>query len=288
MRYINFKAVVALLAFGLFQARATNITINDYNAGNGFGGGPTGVGLEDNETEPGTIHSQVWDMEAFVIANSTTFHGGAGATSLFLVGGYDINNGVTSGGYNYKSGDLFIKLGSPAGFLPTNTSIGYANVSNGTYYAYDYAIDLSAIGMGIGLGSTTVYDLKASSLMTTVIYDQLRSNPWKYLNGSPVDGSATTGIRYTEGYANNAPALASLGLGGLLGGLHNILEIDMAFLAGTTGPVYFHYTMECGNDMIKGSYGGGFDAPDASASIILIGLGLVTVAVAGFKRRGAR
>jgi hypothetical protein len=94
-----------------------------------------------------------------------------------------------------------------------------------------------------------------------------------------------------------APTLASfvwLNLGGLLGAavgsgrVHNIMEIDLSFLAGVQDDVYFSYTMECGNDSLKGLYSGGFDSvPDGATSILLIALGLVSMAVFGSKRRKA-
>jgi len=61
------------LALGVGQAAATEITIPDFNPGAGFGGGPFGIAGEDNETEPGTIATQAWDMEAFVIDSGKLF-----------------------------------------------------------------------------------------------------------------------------------------------------------------------------------------------------------------------
>jgi len=195
---------------------------------------------------------------------------------------------VTSGGYNYKSGDIFIKIGSPAGPLPTTSTP--AIVANGAYYGYDFAIDLSAVGLVTGASSTAFYDLNASSLMHTVVYDAFLGNPWKFVNGSSVDGSGMTAITYSEGHANGSAALVALGLGSLTGGLHNIIEIDLGFMPAVAPgtQVFFSYTMECGNDSIKGQYGGGFDrVPDSASSALLIGLGLAAMAAVGLRRRVA-
>ena len=266
---------------GAVQAFAApvNITIADFNPGAGFGAGATGVGLEDQETEPGTIGSQAWDMEAFVVNGST----------LYIVGGYNMRVGEAGGGGSVTPGyltpgDLFIKVGgSQPGFSPTNQGAG--NVNNAAYN-YTYAIDLTQ-PVGATGATAQIYSLSAASVFNTVVYDQLGSNPWKYDSGGTAISSRT--ITYTTGLADGSAALVNLGLGGLIGGNHNILAIDLGFLSvAASTPVYFSYTMECGNDSLKGSYSGGFDrVPDSSASIGLIALGLVSVAVFGYKRRKA-
>lgn len=285
---LGFLTAVLGLTLGIGQAYATNITIQDFAGGGGFGGGPflSGSGLEDNETEPGTIQSQVWDMEAFVI-DTSSFN--AAHKSLFVVGGYDLINGEYSGAQNRNltSGDVFIKVGgSQPGFAPTTST---PSAVPNSYYDYTYAVDLSAIGLAVGTGSTTAYSLSSTSTLNTVIYDQFGANPWTYRSGAT--SSVAANIKYTAGLANGHAALAALGLGGLVGGSHNILEIELAFLTDTVPDgtdVWFSYTMECGNDSLKGNYSGGFDrVPDGGITALLIGLGLLSMSAVGLRRRKA-
>ena len=61
---------------------------------------------------------------------------------------------------------------------------------------------------------------------------------------------------------------------------HNVVSVNLGFIGtvpkGST--VFFHYTMECGNDMLIGSTSDGLRrVPDGANSIVLIGLGLVTL-----------
>jgi hypothetical protein len=291
------KTTAMSLLIGATQAFATpvEVTTADYNptlwgfngAGSLTSGGYSnrgnfGAAHEDNETEAGTIAGQQWDMEAIVL----------NGTQLSIVAGFDLLNGVQA--HNIGAGDLFIKIGGDApGLDPTDQ--GHGNVSN-TLYAYTYAIDLSlATKFGnAGFGSTAqVYSLNNSSTLNTVIYDQFGSNPWKYDNSPSLNsGTGTpTGISYLSGEYNNSAALQALGLGWLQGGYHNILTIDLSFMVGTVTPdtpIYFSYTMECGNDSLKGQYSGGFDrVPDEVSSILLIGLGVIAIVAVGVKRRMA-
>ncbi len=290
-----FKTTAMTLLFGATQVIATpvEVTTPDYNptlwgfngAGSLTSGGYSnrgnfGSAHEDNETEAGTIAGQQWDMEAIVL----------NGTQLTIVAGFDLLNGVQA--HNIGAGDLFIKVGgTQPGYNPTNQGAG--NVSN-DIYGYSYAIDLSKPSKfdNASFGSTAqVFSLNSSTTLNTVIYDQFGSNPWKYDNSLNSGTGAATGISYLTGQYNNSVALQALGLGWLQGGYHNILTIDLSFMVGTvtTGtPVYFSYTMECGNDSIKGRYNGGFyQVPDDVSSILLIALGLGAIAAVGLKYRKA-
>lgn len=57
--------------------------------------------------------------------------------------------------------------------------------------------------------------------------------------------------------------------------LHNVLTLDLGWLVSTLTPgtqVYFSYTMECGNDSLKGVYTVP-RVPDAGSSMALLGIG---------------
>jgi hypothetical protein len=295
---MNKKLLTLLAAIGLILGTSqvfagnVNITVQDNDPTlHGFSGGPLGVGFEDNETESGTIASQAWDMEAFVVNGST----------LYIVGGYNMSTGeVGAGGstpYGLAAspdrlmpGDLMIKIGGAnPGFAPTTP--GATTVDNSAY-RYSYAVDLTNVnGTGVTSGTASVYSLDTSTVgnttvFNTVVYDQFGANPWTYRSGgSSVAGGA--GVTYTSGLSNTA-VNTLLGTS-LVGGSHNVLAVDLGFLTGTVNPgttVFFSYTMECGNDSLKGEYAGGFDlVPDTATSALLIGLGLVSMSLFGLKRR---
>jgi hypothetical protein len=289
------KAVGLLLGMGLTQVMAVpvNITRQDNDPRlwgfNGAGSltaggynnrGNFGIGAEDNETEVGTISGQQWDMEAFVL----------NGTQLSIVAGFDLLNGVQA--HNISAGDLFIKVGggTPA-FSPTN--FGAGNVRN-SVYNYNYAIDLSkATRFGnASFGPTAqVYSLSSTTWLNSTIYDQFGANPWKYDNNLNAGAGAATAISYVTGVADNAPALQALGLGSLVGGYHNILTINLNFLTGTIlpgTPIHFSYTMECGNDSLKGFVASSFfQVPDSTSSLLLVAAGMLLMIPFGLKRRKA-
>ena len=291
----HIKTTALTVLFGALQVTAApvELTVADYNptlwgfngagsltAGGYSNRGNFGSAHEDNETEGGTIAGQQWDVEAYVL----------NGTQLSIVSGFDLLNGVQA--HNIGAGDLFIKVGGDQpGYNPTNQGAG--NVLN-DIYGYTYAIDLSMAAKfgNAGFGSTAqVYSLNSSTTLNTVIYDQFGSNPWKYDNGANSGQGSATGISYVTGQYNNSAALQALGLGWLQGGYHNILTIDLSFMVGAVTPntpVYLSYTMECGNDSIKGQYNGGFyQVPDEVSSLLLIALGLGAIAVVGLKCRKA-
>ena len=249
------------------QLMAAQITIRDNLSGTGFGYGPYGTAQEDDETEPGTVGTQMWDLEAFSIVGHT----------LYMVGGWNFSTGDTgySGATGYRPGDLFIKVGNlvPSGEPTIPTSGTIANS-----YGYNYAVILNHLGT-----SATVQTLDGNSRLNTVAYDQFRSNPWDYASGAT--SSSSTPITYTRDL-NDAQMLADYALT-LHGGLHNVVTVDLSFLgtvaAGTD--VWFSYTMECGNDSLKGQYSGGFRTPDGGTTLMLLGLGLSTLGVVSRKVR---
>ena len=118
---------VNLFALGTLLAAPVNITVFDGQAGNGAvgpwaGNSGSGVGNEDNETEPWTITGDVWDVEGFVM----------NGTKLSLVGTYDFKNGQLYGGHVYTSGAIFVGLHG-------NNNWDYAltlNFNNNTFGVY--------------------------------------------------------------------------------------------------------------------------------------------------------
>ena len=129
--------------------------------------------------------------------------------------------------------------------------------------------------------------------MQTAIYDQFRANPWRYLSGGTSAGSVAInyrpGLTWEEIQDDYQVLLAADG-GTAVDGtpvyeLHNALEIDMSFLAGL-GSVDLSYTMECGNDSLKGFNEGGFTiVPDGGMSLALLGMGISGLLLAARGRK---
>lgn len=132
-----------------------NITIND-----GIGNGTDwySSNRENNETEPGTITSQLWDMEAFHVNGNT----------LTMIGGYNFTS--PSGYDGFRPGDLFIDVNG-SGFYDFVATIG----NSPSFY------DVYALGNG--------------SLSYDVYYSQnLFSNPWRYKSGGTLVESGLSAI----------------------------------------------------------------------------------------------
>lgn len=290
-KYSTYTALaIAGLALLLAPARVLagpiNVTIPDNApANNGFiGDGSTtlpgsdieglGQAKEDNETERvvghSTVAGQAWDTEAFFVD--------VAANKLFIVGGYDFLNGLTNG----RPGDLFIKVG---GEKPTGDPTTYSGSVTNSLYDYTYAIDLSVSNYSgapaiytpaasFGL-TANVYTLTSSSVLLTTSVDPLGSNPWKFDNSQQTATPGATAISYTTTAGNMV-------LGeNFAGSWHNVLEIDLTFMGDVLGttPVWFSYTMECGNDSLKGY------VPDGGMTALLIAMGFAGLALARGRRR---
>lgn len=320
-------AAAGLLAVSS-QAFATTVSVDittSDNASNpiyGFNGGPDNPGGfalgstlfptnsagEDNETEavPGlyTVNDQSWDLEQLVLKRTLNGANQVTGSTLNLVSGFNL----AAGNENWLGGDLFIKIGGSApGTGPTtgSNSDTFANSLFGDG-GYSYVVHLTT-GVASSF-SASVYQLSGSSILTSVNWAGLQSNPWKYV---PTTGASfTTSGSYTSNIgavtASGITGLVSTGnlLGdtvtGLLGSstqqtalVHNVLSLDLGFLSGLAPNgtnVYFSYAEQCGNDSIKGSFGGGFDqtnVPDGGSSIALVGIGLLGACLFNKRQRRA-
>lgn len=153
MKYLYL--ILAILTFSMASAYPINITIND---GFGSGTGWYSANRENNETEPGTVTTQFWDMERFDKNGSI----------LTMTGGYNFTSPAGYGGF--RPGDLFIDIDG-AGF-------------------YDY---VAVIG-----SAPSVYDVYAlgdNADTYDVYYAQnLFSNPWRYKSGGTLVASGLNAI----------------------------------------------------------------------------------------------
>ena len=253
---VGFFAGLFFLA-GSASAFGTNITIND-NRNRAVGG--IGIGAEDQETEPGMIQAQDWDLEAFYLQGTT----------LSMVGGFDFISGVR--GYSdYQSGDIFIDINGDAQF-------GIGADENVTNYGYDFVIDLNLNGAGNSSLAYSVYDIRNGAVLQDVLedYNSPESNPWRYTSGGELVSGAGGMIEFMN--------LGSADYDGLTGGTHYaVTGIDLGFLLGVTDDFILHFTMGCGNDNLIGKATGSSPVPEP-ASMLLLGTGLIGIAGLGRKR----
>jgi hypothetical protein len=251
--------LVAVLLIGTSNVLAldlgTNITIPDL----GTKTHPQGWwgAQEDQEVEPDCEAGQKWDLEGMFM----------NGTILSLVGGYDFVNGQTGNGLLFAPGDIFIDINGDAKYGPvnSNTGGGYANVNNA--FGYDYVLDLDMAN-----GLYNVVKLDSASTVKVYYSQNAESNPWKYNAGGSVVASGL-GFDYVTGYTDNQV--------GFLGGLHNVLSVDLSFLAGVAmNEIIFHYTYGCGNDNLMGK--GSMPVPEPATMALL---GLSTLGLAAFRRK---
>lgn len=247
--------LAAVLAAG--SASADNITISDLVSNTASWHG----NYEDNETEPGTVTAQKWDLEAFLLEDAI----------LSMIGGYDFKNGVEG----VMSGDIFIDINGDAKYGPTNDNTGTGNTTivNNTF-GYDYVFD-----MDFQTNTYNIYKL-VEGISTTSIYYSINqeSNPWKYVSGGELVTSG--GFSYTTGLTDAQT--------GFSGGTHNVVSgLDLSFLEGDAEFIA-HFTMACGNDNLMGK-GTTPEKKDPSgttpepATMLLLGSGLV--GIAGLRRK---
>lgn len=248
-----------MLAFAT-PSFAKNITINDTQGPNSAGWGAPGKnqGGEDQETEPGTIGNQSWDLEAFTLNGS----------SLKVYSGFNL----LSGNNPYALGDIFVGRANTAKWKSSDyvgLDAQLNGVNNNSQFKYDYVIHFnSRSGTSIGTGT---YDVYALAGLTTELLDESTvkglSNPFK-LNDRSIQNLRKVGSG-TMSVATDANAIITLEDGSqVTGGTHYIGEINLA----TTGiklsqkdDNLFHLTMGCGNDNLIGR------VPDGGATLAMLG-----------------
>jgi len=159
---------------------------------------------------------------------------------LSLTAGYDFINGAVDpyGRGTYTTGDIYLKTGA----------------SGGDSYGYNYVFDLDVAHL-----TWNLYALTASSSDDSVYFGQnYNSNPWRFHPGNePIVASGA--ITYTN-------SIDSLGFENCIG-----LLLPTMFDGES---ITFHYTYQCGNDVIKGI---GTPVPDGGLTLALLGGVLVGI-----------
>jgi hypothetical protein len=244
-------AVFLLVGGAMAGPFGSEITIYD---GKGSGTGWDGE-QEDQETEPGMVGSQVWDLEGFFLQGTT----------LTMVGGFNFFAGQD----NYSSGDIFISTDLNYGDA-TVYADGYHDVNSN--YGYEYVLD-----MDFSAKTYSVYALDpADTIVKTAYFHQNNlSNPWTYVSGGEVVSDDYIG----RDFSSYGAELTDSAVGGLEGGNHYAVSVDLGFLGTDPGFFVSHFTMQCGNDNLMGQ-----NPVPEPATMLLFGAGLIGLAGLGRKK----
>lgn len=256
----------------------TNITIPDNMANATFGGGPFGVGGEDNETEAGTVSSQIWDLEGMFL--------NTGNSEFSMVGGWNFK-GVVDG---HSSGDVFIAVGS----APAYGNPGFAG-SFMNQWGYNYVLDVDWANNTYTVWVDGATNVEVSMAAFTQNYG---ANPVaRTTGGTQLFANQTLTFAYESGLSDAYT--------GFVGDVNNVpshyrVSFDLSWLAAILGndpdnpiPVWFHFTQTCGNDNLMGYLPDRFDPTPTPvipepATMSLLGIGIAGLITLQMRRKTAR
>jgi hypothetical protein len=271
---------VCIAAVPAFAA-PINITMYD-----GYSNSEAGVHgkQEDNETEPGTYYGQKWDLEGIFYDANTR--------SVTVVGGWDFINGYS----NLTSGDLFISLEAPVIDEQLNgTSIFNSNQMG--YWGYDYAIRVGWANAANNVAHWQVYSGAAAVDINQVTDIKPQSNPWRVTGSGGADqifGSTTQVDGSGYGFAG---WIADNKYGSALNNVHYAVTFDLNWLITDdwldqdAADLFFHFTYECGNDMVRAK----LETKDMTTTVVpepatmtLLGLGIAGMITLQMRKKATR
>lgn len=224
---------------------------------------------ESQETEPGTITGNIWDLKSFNNINA--------GQDLSLVGGFNFKLGEEG----YTGGNLFISTtGKPLfgenapGLKPVTVLGGNAQIYNNFGYNYVVTFNFTAGTYQVYSIPQYIDDQHKGAILKTTSYSNgangesfLDSNPWKYYSGG------TPGSNGSLTFDSSDPNNFKLTLAGLLG----LTEFANA------ADIWLFYTYQCGNDIMVGETVG--SKVPIPPSALLLGSGLLGLVGLGWRRR---
>jgi hypothetical protein len=232
---------------GMFGA---DVTISDGN----FSGSGWASDREDQETEPGMIQSQVWDLEGTFIDGNV----------LTLVGGYNFEEGEAG----FASGDLFLSTGTPI-YGDVHRGGAHGNMPESNSYGYNYVLDID-----FGSNSYNIMAIDENSMVQGAYYQQNEgSSPWRYISSDNDTLIGTGSLGLQSGLTDSDT--------GFEGGDHYAMSFDLSAIYASLGEsttFYSHFTMGCGNDNLMGNWD--VTAVPEPATFALFGMGIFGLLIA--------
>jgi len=258
MRKVRHALVLLFVCGFSTLVQASNITIFDkHEAAPDYMG--VGAGREDDETEPGTVASQIWDLEGMFLDEGRY---------LSMIGGFNFRDGVTVNNHNYSSGDIFIDSTSDAVWGESSAA---GKIMNSDLH-WNYAVRLNFTD-----STYTVWTLNDTTRFWLPT-DIATSNPWKVRDGQG-SVAATGTFVFQSGLTDAETGFSDWGMSGS-NNHYSVGGIDLSFIGSGAG-FLAHFVMECGNDPLVGSA----TVPEPS-TFVLLGIGLFGLRV-GTRRRQA-